>query len=79
MRTPRLFLVVLVFLLLASPVLAHVPAFPEDNSAPEKAVDVHDPVKSWSFYDSLGNSHVKYYRATLQPGERLYVGTFTPL
>jgi hypothetical protein len=79
MRIPRLFLAILVFLLLASPVLAHVPKFPDDNSTPEQAVDVPDPVKSWSFYDSLGNGHVTYYRTTLQPGERLHVGTFTPL
>ena len=78
MRTPRLLLAVLVLLLLASPVLAHVPTFPDDNTTPATAVAVPDPVKSWSFYDSLGDGHVKYYRATLQPGERLHVGTFTP-
>lgn len=79
MRIPRLVLVSVVFLLLATPVLAHVPTFPDDNSTPERAVEVPNPVKSWSFYDSLGNGDVTYYRTTLQPGERLQVGTFTPL
>jgi len=59
MRTPRLLLAVLVLLLLASPVLAHVPTFPDDNTTPATAVAVPDPVKSWSFYDSLGDGHVK--------------------
>lgn len=78
MRILRLFLIVTVFLLLASPALAHVPAFPDENSTPRDAVDVPDPVKSWSFYDALGAGQVTYYRATLQPGQRLAVGTFTP-
>jgi hypothetical protein len=78
MRIGRLFIVLLVFLLIASPVLAHVPGFPDDNTTPEQAVEISDPVKSWAFYDSLGEGNVKYYRVTLQAGERLHVGTFTP-
>jgi hypothetical protein len=78
MRIPHPFLSVLVILLLASPVVAHVPTFPDDNSTPAKAVEVPDPVKSWSFYDTLGDGRANYYRATLQPGERLHIGVFTP-
>lgn len=78
MRIANLLIALLVILLLTSPVLAHVPGFPDDNTTPEQAVTVSDPVKSWSFYDSLGEGHVKYYRVTLRAGERLRVGTFTP-
>jgi len=78
MRISRIVLTVVVVLLVASPVLAHVPAFPADNATPARAVEVPDPVKSWSFYDSLDADHVTYYRATLQPGDRLFVTTFTP-
>ncbi|KAB1191238.1 MULTISPECIES: hypothetical protein [Haloferax] len=69
---------VLALLLLAVPVAAHVPSFPVDNTTPERAVAVPDPVKSWSFYDRLGAGEVKYYRASLDAGQRLEVGTFTP-
>ena len=78
MRVHRVAIVLLVFLLLAMPVLAHVPSFPEENTTPEQAVQVPDPVKSWSFYDSLEEDQVKYYRLTMPAGERLRVGTFTP-
>ena len=79
MRPRRFVLTVIVVLLLASPALAHVPRFPEDNESPGEAVVVPDPVKSWSFYDSLQDGQVKYYRATLGAGERLTVGAFTPM
>jgi hypothetical protein len=78
MRTHRVALVVVVLVLLAAPVAAHVPSFPENNNSPDDAVAVTDPVKSWSFYDSLDEGEVKYYRVTLESGERLRVGTFTP-
>ena len=78
MRLPRRALTLVVLLLVAAPVLAHVPAFPDDNDSPARAVEVPDPVKSWSFYDSLGEGGVAYYRARLAPGERFTVGTFTP-
>jgi hypothetical protein len=78
MRIGRLFILLLVFFLITSPVLAHVPGFPDDNTTPEQAVDISDPVKSWVFYDSLGEGKVKYYRVSLHAGERLHVGTFTP-
>jgi hypothetical protein len=78
MRLARGCLVLLAFLLLASPVLAHVPDFPSDNTTPERAVEVPEPVKSWAFYDSLGDGDVKYYRVELQAGDPFHVGTFTP-
>ncbi|WP_267640008.1 hypothetical protein [Haloarchaeobius amylolyticus] len=78
MRPTRTLTVLVVLLLVAAPVLAHVPNFPVDNTSPEQAVEVPDAVKSWSFYDRLGDGGAKYYRVTLSPGERLQVGTFTP-
>lgn len=74
----RLLAGILIVLLLASPVLAHVPSFPDDNTSPDQAIEVPDPVKSWAFYDSLDGGQIKYYRLTVPAGERLYVGTFTP-
>lgn len=74
----RLPIGLVVVLLMATPVLAHVPGFPTDNTTPEQAIEVPDPVKSWAFYDSLDEGQVKYYRLTVPAGERLYVGTFTP-
>jgi hypothetical protein len=71
-----LFLCLLIF---AGPALAHVPAFPTANTAPDRAVTVHDPVKSWSFYDELSANQTNYYRLTLEGGQRLRVGTFTPV
>lgn len=64
--------------LLATPVLAHVPSFPGDNTTPERAVEVPDAVKSWSFYDELESGDVTYYRFSLEAGDRLRAGTFTP-
>ncbi|WP_416841473.1 hypothetical protein [Haloferax sp. DFSO52] len=78
MRLSRTGIVVLTILLLAVPVVAHVPSFPVDNTTPERAVSVPDAVKSWSFYDRLGPGEVKYYRMSLEAGEQLRVGTFTP-
>lgn len=68
----------LVLLLCATPVVAHVPSFPEENTTPETAIDVPNPVKSRVFYDSLHGGQAKYYRLTVPAGERLYVETFTP-
>lgn len=78
MNRVRVGVAVLVLALLAVPALAHVPTFPSENTAPERAVQPHDPVKSWSFYDRVEAGQVKYYRVTLSAGERLRVGTFTP-
>jgi hypothetical protein len=78
MRPIRAGAAVLAVALLAGPALAHVPSFPVDNTTPERAVDVPDAVKSWSFYDELGPGEVSYYRLSLPAGERLRVGTFTP-
>lgn len=69
---------VLVVLVWATPVLAHVPSFPADNTSPEDAVVVPDATKSWSFYDTVADGGVAYYRFTLRSGERLQVGAFTP-
>jgi hypothetical protein len=79
MKTVRAGVVVLALVMLAVPVLAHVPSFPVDNTSPERAVAVPDAVKSWSFYDTLGDRSAKYYRVSLATGERLQVSTFTPL
>ncbi|WP_435333260.1 hypothetical protein [Haloarchaeobius sp. TZWWS8] len=77
-RTARAGVVVCLLVLLAAPVLAHVPSFPVDNTSPERAVEVPDAAKSWAFYDTLGGGGAKYYRFSLGAGERLQVGTFTP-
>jgi len=69
---------VLILVLLATPVLAHVPSFPVDNTTPERAVAIPDGVKSWAFYDELGPGEARYYRVSLSVDERLQVGTFTP-
>jgi hypothetical protein len=79
MRAVQAVVACLLLLLAAAPVLAHVPAFPEDNTAPERAVVVPDAVKSWSFYDTLGTGGATYYRLSLAAGQRLRLGTFTPL
>lgn len=78
MNTTRAGLAVLAVLLVATPALAHVPAFPTDNDSPERAVHVHDAAKSWSFYDRLSDGGVAYYRLDLAAGQRLQVSTFTP-
>ncbi|MEF8851316.1 MAG: hypothetical protein V5A28_02700 [Haloarculaceae archaeon] len=78
MNTTRAGLVVLVVCLLAVPAAAHVPSFPDDNTTPERALQVPDAVKSWSFYDRLDRGQARYYRFSLDAGQRLRVGTFTP-
>jgi len=55
-----------------------VPAFPGDNTSPERALAVPDAAKSWSFYDRLERGQAKYYRVTLGDGQRLRFGAFTP-
>lgn len=79
MAAVRNALAVLVLVLVATPVLAHVPEFPTDNTSPEQAVHVPDAAKSWSFYDRLGTGGARYYRVELEAGERLRFGTFTPV
>jgi hypothetical protein len=79
MRARPTVVFVVCLLLFVGPVLAHVPAFPTDNTAPDRAVTVHDATKSWSFYDRLSGNYTKYYRFTLEAGQRLRVGTFTPM
>ena len=78
MTRRRRLLALLAVGLLAAPVAAHVPSFPSDNTAPERALEVPDATKSWSFYDELAPGQVKYYRFTLKAGQRLRIGTFTP-
>ena len=78
MDAARIAIVVLVLTFVATPALAHVPAFPGDNTDPDRALAVPDATKSWSFYDRLERGQVKYYRLTLQDGQRLRFGTFTP-
>jgi hypothetical protein len=78
MNARRVGILVVGLVLVAPQAAAHVPAFPADNTTPERAVVVPDPVKSWSFYDSLDTGETAYYRMTLSSGERLVVSTFTP-
>jgi len=78
MDATRIAIVVLALAFVAMPALAHVPAFPGDNTSTERALVVPDAAKSWSFYDSLERGQVKYYRLTLEDGQRLRFGTFTP-
>ena len=74
----RAVIAVLAVVLVAAPAAAHVPTFPDDNTSPDRAVAVPDAVKSWSFYDRLEPGQVRYYRFSLDAGQRLRVGTFTP-
>jgi hypothetical protein len=74
----RIAIVVLVLAFVSTPALAHVPAFPGDNTSPERALVVPDAAKSWSFYDRLERGQAKYYRVTLEEGQRLRFGAFTP-
>jgi hypothetical protein len=78
MDATRIAIVVLALAFVATPALAHVPAFPGDNTSPERALVVPDAAKSWSFYDRLERGQIKYYRLTLEDGQRLRFGTFTP-
>lgn len=79
MRPSRTVVLVAVLALLAMPVAAHVPAFPTDNTSPDRAVEVPDAAKSWSFYDRLEPATASYYRVSLSDGQRLQVGAFTPV
>ncbi|SEP03784.1 hypothetical protein SAMN04487948_111115 [Halogranum amylolyticum] len=78
MDVTRIAIVVLALAFVATPALAHVPAFPGDNTSPERALVVPDAAKSWSFYDRLERGQAKYYRLTLEDGQRLRFGAFTP-
>ena len=78
MTASRPLVTLLAVVMLAAPVAGHVPSFPGENTAPDRALEVPDAAKSWSFYDELATGQVKYYRFSLSAGERLRVGTFTP-
>lgn len=78
MDATRIAIVVLALAFVATPALAHVPAFPGDNTSPDRALVVPDAAKSWSFYDRLERGQAKYYRLTLDDGQRLQFGAFTP-
>lgn len=65
-------------LLLAAPVLAHVPVTGGDNDTPATATVVDNPTKSWALYDRLDADGVAYVRATFEAGDRLYAATYTP-
>ncbi|MFB6184014.1 MAG: hypothetical protein ABEI96_05610 [Haloarculaceae archaeon] len=77
-RWPPLVGTALVIALAATPALAHVPAFPADNTAPDRALGVPDAAKSWAFYDRLERGQVRYYRLRLDAGQRLRIGIYTP-
>ncbi len=79
MRYLRAAIVGLYFLLLAVPAAAHVPSFPSDNTSPATALEVPDPVKSWSFHDRIAPGQTKYYQVTFEAGERLRLEVFTPV
>jgi len=78
MDVTRLTIVVLALACVATPALAHVPAFPGENTSPDRALVVPDAAKSWSFYDRLEPGQATYYRLTLAPDQRLRIGAFTP-
>ena len=78
MDATRIAIVVLALAFVATPALAHVPAFPGDNTTPERALAVPDAAKSWSFYDRLEPGQANYYRVSLEDGQRLRFGAFTP-
>lgn len=79
MNARRLWLVLLVFALVVTPVAAHVPSDPGDNDSPERAVPVTDAAKSWSYYDEIDDGEAQYYRVTVEAGERLQASAFTPV
>jgi hypothetical protein len=74
----RTVVVCLTLLLVAVPALAHVPEFPDNNTSPDRAVHVDDPLKSWSFYDSLNGEQARYYNLHYSKGEEISVSAFTP-
>lgn len=77
MRPGRIALVTCCIVLLAAPVLAHVPAFAADNTSPETAHRISDADKSWSVYDRLEGDRVTYYEFERSAGDRLFAGLFT--
>jgi hypothetical protein len=66
--------------LLVTVAFAHVPVTTSDNEAPETAIYVHDPLKSWAFYGQLreGGGAANYVRFDMESGQRLQVSLFTP-
>ena len=64
---------------LSTSAAAHVPAFPGENVDPAHALEVPDAAKSWSFYDELGGGDARYYRVSLEAGDRLVLTAFTPV
>lgn len=78
MAATRPVILCLTLLLLAAPALAHVPEFPENNTSPDRAVHVDDPLKSWSFYDGLNGEQARYYNLHYASGEEITVSAFTP-
>lgn len=78
MTKRRIGVLLVVCALLVVPAAGHVPGFAEENTSPERALEVGDAAKSWSFYDSLDDGQARYYRFSLQAGQQLRVSTFTP-
>jgi hypothetical protein len=77
MRPGRIALITCCIVLLAAPVLAHVPAFAADNTSPGTAHRIPDADKSWSVYDRLEGDRVTYYEFEREAGDRLLAGLFT--
>ncbi len=77
-RLGRVLLALALVGLLASPALAHVPAFGADNDSPDEATVVTNPTKSWAFYDGVDADGAAYYEATFLEGEDLSVTLFSP-
>jgi len=79
MTANRLALGLVLLVIAATPVVAHVPAFPADNTSPADAVTVPNPTKSWVFYDRLAACGTVYYRVTVPDDTRFVVSVFTPI
>lgn len=73
------FAVMMISVLAALPVQAHVPVIAGTEEGPGNAVYISDPTKSWAFYSSFDEADsVIYYRFNLDEGDRLWVSVFTP-
>jgi hypothetical protein len=68
--------VLLVMLLLAFPIYAHVPLMTGGNEVISSAMQLSDPGKSWAVYGTLPKNAVHYYSFDMEEGDRIYLSLF---
>jgi hypothetical protein len=66
-------------LVVAAPVEAHSPLFPQENHSIETAMVIDDPARSFAVYHELQMEEAAYYQFNMSAGDRIFVQVLVPV